>query len=158
MALILPLSLLLTVGGYMKAKLWADSAFRLLFVWLGSGTDSILSEGQRVKKRIVASCFSLRVMTKMDKGRRKKFNPEESDCCISATLLPLITRAHQYWHATTCQASGPRGVYCILEYKSSFHSFKTTQTWGCGAYSFKHYSSTNGICEDWVKVWISNEK
>ena len=54
--------------------------FQKPFVWLGSRTDSIMSEGQEVKKPQVASCFSL---CAMDTGRaggggENTFKPEEN--------------------------------------------------------------------------------
>lgn len=46
--------------------------FQKPFVWFGSRTDSIMSEGQEVKKARVASCFSLHEMARMVAGKEKK--------------------------------------------------------------------------------------
>lgn len=46
-------------------------SFQKPFVWLGSRTDSIMSEGQEVKKPRVASCFALHAMVRMDTRRRE---------------------------------------------------------------------------------------
>lgn len=79
-SLCLFLSLLPSVRGYMKASHELIPCFQKPFVWLGSRTDSIMSEGQEVKKPRVASCFSLCAMPRMDTriGEKKKtFKPEE---------------------------------------------------------------------------------
>lgn len=46
------------------------------FVWPGRRTDPIMSEGQEVKKSLVASCFLLREMVRMEATEGKKKTEE----------------------------------------------------------------------------------
>lgn len=87
---------------------WCCLQTVFFFVWLGSRTDSILSEGHKVKKPRVASCFTLSVWWQewTKKGEEKQNKTHSAGGYWSACKRRFIFLA-------MCASSG-RGELCLF--------------------------------------------